>query len=172
MKSSPLDDWPLDGQVVSPEQHAQLAGDPEMQQELANWNAIEAQLAGAPMVGPAPGFADRWRRRLESRQERRQQRQVQLFFGMFLAGAFTALTLVGLQALASPAGLIAAWLEAAIRAGQLIQAGIRLLALLGDGIPAIVIGLGLSAALAWVSMFWIAAIYRYGYGSVPNGVTR
>ena len=167
MKSSPLDDWPLDVQDMSPEQYG-----PEMQQELANWNVIEARLAGAPMVGPAPGFADRWRRRLESRQERRRQRQVQLFFGLFLAGAFTALTLVGLQALASPAGLIAAWLEAVIRAGQLFQAGIRLLALLGDGIPAIVIGLGLSAALAWVSMLWIGAIYRYGYGSVPNGMTR
>ena len=53
---------------------------------------------------------------------------------------------------------------------QLLEAGVRFLALLGGGLPALFGVLALSAALAWVSVVWVAAMYRYGFSQVQNGV--
>ena len=86
-------------------------------------------------------------------------------------GAFAAMLLMGLEALASPAQLGAAGIEAVIRVGQILDAGIRYLAILGDGWPALLGVLALSAALAWVSVVWAAAMYRYSFSQFQNGVS-
>ena len=86
-------------------------------------------------------------------------------------GALAALSLIGLEILSSPAQIGAAWLETVIRVGQILETGARFLTIIGDGWPALLGALGLSAALAWLSVLWAAAMYRYGFKQVQNGVS-
>ncbi len=85
-------------------------------------------------------------------------------------GAIAAFVLIGLEVLASPAQLGAAGIEAVIRVGQFLDAGVRYLSILGDGWPALLGALALSAALAWLSVVWVAAMYRYSFSRIQNGV--
>jgi hypothetical protein len=78
--------------------------------------------------------------------------------------------LMGLDTLSSPAQLGSAVIESVLRVGKLIGSGARYLAILGDGWPAFISVLALSAALAWVSVLWVAAMYRYAFGQIQNGV--
>lgn len=174
MKSRLPDQWPLDERDLSAAERArlerELAQSPELKKEIDAWRAIELSLQEAPMVEPAPGFARRWRASLASRKERRCQRQVNWLLGALLMGMFAAVLLIGLETLASPAQLGGAWIEAAIRIGQMLGTGARYLTILGDGWPALIGILSLSASLAWLSVVWAAAMYRYGFSRVQNGV--
>jgi hypothetical protein len=173
MKSRLLDPWPLDERDLSAAERERLerslAESPELQKELHAWQAIEASLQEAPMVEPEPGFARRWRSSLAERQERRRQRHVKRLLGVLLMGAFVAMLLIGLETLASPAQFGVALIETVIRVGQTLGTGVRYLSILGDGWPALVGVLALSAALAWVSILWAAAMYRYGFSRIQNG---
>ena len=175
MKSRLLDQWPLDERDLSAAERErlerELVDSPELQKELSAWRAIEASLRKEPLIGPGPGFVRRWRSRLAERQERRRQRHVKWLLGVLLMGAFAATLLIGLEALASPAQYGAAWIEAVIRVGQILETGARFLTILGDGWPAILGAWALSAALAWLSVLWAAAMYRYGFGQIQNGVS-
>jgi len=174
MKSRQLDHWPMDERDLSAAEierlERELEKSPELQKELSAWQAIEASFRESPMVGPEPGFTHRWQARLATRRERRSQRQVNLLLGLLMMGAFSALLLIGLDTLASPAQLGSAVIESVLRIGKLIGSGARYLAILGDGWPAFIGALALSAALAWVSVLWIAAMYRYAFGQIQNGV--
>jgi len=175
MKSRLLDPWPLDERDLSAAERERLeralAESPELQRELGAWQAIEASLREAPSIGPRPGFARRWRSNLAERQERRRLRHVQWLLGVLLMGAFTAMLLIGLEALASPAQFGAAWIEAVIRIGQIVETGARFLTIMGNGWPALLGALALGAAVAWLSALWVAAMVRYGFSRVQNGVS-
>ncbi len=175
MKSRLLDPWPLDERDLSAAERERLerslAESPELRRELSAWQAIEASLRESPVIGPRLGFARRWRLSLAERQERRRQRHVKWLLGALLMGAFAAMLLIGVEALASPAQLGVAWLEAVIRVGQILETGARFLTILGDGWPALLGALALSAGLAWLSVLWAAAMVRYGFGRVQNGVS-
>ncbi len=175
MKSRLLDPWPLDERDLSAAERERLerslAESPELQRELGTWRAIEASLRESPVIGPRPGFARRWRSSLAERRERRRQRHVKWLLGVLLLGAFAAMLLIGLEVLASPAQFGAAWIEAVIRVGQILGTGARFLAILGDGWPVLLGALALSAALAWLSVLWAAAMVRYGFSRVQNGVS-
>ena len=175
MKSHRLDHWPIDERDLSAAERERLEREleksPELQKELDAWRAIEASLQEAPMVEPAPGFARRWRVSLGERRERRHQRQVNWLLGALFMGAITAMLLIGLETLASPAQFGAAWIEAVIRVGQSLDAGVRYLTILGDGWPAFLGALALSATVAWMSVLWVAAMYRYGVSRIQNGVS-
>jgi anti-sigma factor RsiW len=174
MKSHLLDPWPLDESDMSEADRErlerELAESPELQKELSTWQAIEASIQETPMANPEPGFTRRWQARLAARRERRSQRQVNWLLGFLMMGAFSALLLIGLDTLASPAQFGSAVIESVLRVGKLIGSGARYLAILGDGWPALVGALALSAALAWVSVLWVAAMYRYAFGQIQNGV--
>ena len=174
MKSRQLDHWPMDERDLTAAEKERLERElkksPELRKELSAWQAIEASLQEAPMVSPERGFARRWQTRLAARRERRSQRQVNWLLGLLMMGALSALLLIGLDTLASPAQLGSAVIESVLRVGKLIGSGARYLAILGDGWPAFVGALALSAALAWVSVLWVAAMYRYAFGQIQNGV--
>ena len=174
MKSRQLDDWPLDERELTAADRERLEQElkesPELQQELGAWQAIETSLQEASMVSPEKGFTQRWQSRLVARRERRSQRQVNWLLGLLMMGAISALILIGLDTLTSPAQLGSAVIETILRVGKLIGSGARYLAILGDGWPALFGALALSAALAWVSVLWFAAMYRYAFGQIQNGV--
>ncbi len=174
MKSRQLDHWPMDERDLSAAERERLEREleksPELQKELSAWQAIEASFREAPMVGPEPGFARRWRVSLAEGRERRRQRQVKWLLGALFMGAFTAMLLIGLETLASPAQFGVALIETVIQVGQTLGTSVRYLSILGDGWPALVSVLALSAALAWVSVVWAAAMYRYAFGQIQNGV--
>jgi anti-sigma factor RsiW len=174
MKSRQLDHWPIDEHDLSASERERLEREleksPELQVELDAWHAIEASLQEAPTIEPKPGFARRWRVSLGERQERQRQRQVNWLLGVLFMGAFAAMLLIGLDTLSSPAQLGSAVIESVLRVGKLIGSGARYLAILGDGWPAFISVLALSAALAWVSVLWVAAMYRYAFGQIQNGV--
>ena len=174
MKSRLLDEWPLDESDLSAAQQKrfkrELATSTELQQELSTWKAIESSMRSTSSVGPKRGFTERWRRNLLERRERRHQRQVKWLLGTLMGGAIAALLLIGLDTLTSPAQFGTALIEAAVRAWQAIEAGVRYLSILGDGWPAMLGALALSAALAWVIVLWVAVMYRYAFGQVQNGV--
>ncbi|MFQ5922998.1 MAG: hypothetical protein ACE5M4_09150 [Anaerolineales bacterium] len=175
MKSRLLDQWPLDERDLSAAEMERLeralAESPELRSELGAWQAIEASLRESPVVGPRSGFARRWRSSLAKRREHRRQRHVNWLLGVLLMGAFAAMLLIGLEALASPAQFGAAWIEAVIRVGQILETGAHFLTILGNGWPALFSVLALSATLAWLSVLWAAAMYRYGFSRVQNGVS-
>ena len=175
MKSRLLDQYPLDERDLSAAERErlerELVDSPELQKELSAWQGIEASLRESPVIGPGPGFARRWRSSLAERRERRSQRHVKWLLGVLLTGTFAAMLLIGLEALASPAQFGAAWIEAVIRVGQILGTGARFLIIMGDGWPALLAALGLSAALAWLSVLWVAAMYRYGFSRIQNGVS-
>ena len=174
MKSRQLDDWPMDDRELTASDRERLEQElkesPELQQELGAWQAIETSLQEASMVSPEKGFTQRWQTRLAARRERRSQRQVNWLLGLLMMGAISALILIGLDTLTSPAQLGSAVIETILRVGKLIGSGARYLAILGDGWPALFGALALSAALAWVSVLWFAAMYRYAFGQIRNGV--
>ena len=174
MKSRQLDHWPMDERDLSAAERERLEREleksPELQKELSAWQAIEASFQEAPMVGPEPGFTRRWQARVSARRERRSQRQVNWLLGLLMMGAFSALLLIGLDTLASPAQFGVALIETVIQVGQTLGTSVRYLSILGDGWPALVSVLALSAALAWVSVVWAAAMYRYAFGQIQNGV--
>ncbi len=174
MKSRQLDHWPMDERDLSAAEPGRLEREleksPELQKDLTAWQAIEASLQEAPMVEPEPGFARRWRIGLAEGRERRRQRQVKWLLGALFMGAFTAMLLIGLETLASPAQFGVALIETVIQVGQTLGTSVRYLGILGDGWPALVSALALSAALAWVSVLWVAAMYRYAFGQIQNGV--
>jgi hypothetical protein len=174
MKSHPLDQWPIDERDLGASERERLEREleqsPELQKELGAWQAIESSFQDVPMVGPEPGFAGRWQARLTARRERRRQRQVNWLLGALFMGAIAAFLLIGLEALASPAQFGAAGIETVIRVGQFLDAGVRYLAIFGDGWPALLGALALSAALAWISVVWVAAMYRYSFSRIQNGV--
>lgn len=176
MKFLRLDDLPFDERDLTPVEQEQLEraleGSPELRSEHSAWKAIEMSFKEAPLAEPAAGFADRWRRRVLQQRQRRNERQVKLVLGTLLGGALVALMLLGLYLLDSPADFVAAWMEFAIRASQVIEAGVRFLTLFEGRLPIFVGGLLVSAALAWLSLLWIAAIYRLTFTNVPNGVTE
>ncbi|MFQ5943774.1 MAG: hypothetical protein ACE5JF_09490 [Anaerolineales bacterium] len=175
MKSHLLDSWPLDEGDMSEADRERLERElkqsPELREQLAGWQAIEASIQAAPMASPEPGFTRRWQASLAERRERRHQRQVNWLLGGLLTGAFSAAILVSLDFISSPARMGAAWIEAAIRIGQILEAGARYLTILGDGWPALIGALALSAAVAWLSVLWAAAMYRYAFNQIQNGVS-
>ncbi|GMR11363.1 MAG: hypothetical protein BMS9Abin28_2194 [Anaerolineae bacterium] len=175
MKPRLLDQWPLDERDLSAAERERLeralAESPELQSELGAWQAIEASLRESPAIGPRPGFARRWRSNLAESQERRRLRLVQWLLGVLFLGAFAAMLLIGLEVLASPAQFGAAWIEAVIRIGQILETGARFLTIIGNGWPAFLGALALGAAVAWLSVLWVAAMIRYGFGRVQNGVS-
>jgi hypothetical protein len=116
-----------------------------------------------------PGFTARWQNQLQARRERRRRRQVGIVLAGSLAGAFFSLAVLGLVAIASPAGLAAGWLASVIRLQQALEAGIHLLSVIGNGLPAIVGGIVLSLTLAWLSLLWFASLYRFAFQNLPNG---
>ncbi len=174
MKSHPLDQWPIDERDLGASERERLEREleqsPELQKELGAWQAIESSFQDVPMVGPRRGFARRLQLRVAEKRARRHQRQVRWLLGALFMGAIASMLLIGLEALASPARLGAAGIEAVIRVGQFLNAGVRYLAILGDGRPALLGALALSAALAWISVVWVAAMYRYSFSRIQNGV--
>ncbi len=174
MKSRQLDHWPMDERDLTAAERSRLEQElkdsPQLQKELSAWQSIEASFQEAPMVSPEPGFTRRWQTRLAARREHRSQRQVNWLLGLLMMGIISALIFIGLDTLSSPAQLGSAVIESVLRVGKLIGSGARYLAILGDGWPAFVGALALSAALAWVSVLWVAAMYRYAFGQIQNGV--
>jgi len=174
MKSRQLDHLPMDERELSAVERERLEQElkesPELRKELNAWQAIETSLQEASMVSPEKGFTQRWQARLAERRERRSQQQVNWLLGLLMMGAISALLLIGLDTLSSPAQLGSALIETVLRVGKLIGSGARYLAILGDGWPALFGALALSAALAWVSVLWFAAMYRYAFGQIQNGV--
>lgn len=175
MKSRLLDQWPLDDRELSASDRERLERalehSPELQEELGVWQAIEASLRESPVIGPRPGFTRRWRSSLAAARERRRQRNLKWLLGALLMGALSALSLIGLEILSSPAQIGSAMLETIVRVGQILETGVHFLTILGNGWPALLVALALSAALAWLSVLWAAAMYRYGFKQVQNGVS-
>ena len=174
MKPHPLDQWPMDEHDLGASERERLERElqqsPELQKELGAWQAIESSFQEAPMVGPRSGFARRWQMRVVDTRERRRQRQVKWLLGALFVGAIAAMLLIGLETLASPAQFGVALIDTVIQFGQTLGTGVSYLNILGDGWPALVSVLALSAALAWVSILWVAAMYRYAFGQFQNGV--
>jgi hypothetical protein len=141
--------------------------------EIPGWAPAEAALQSAPMLGPAPGFARRWRLRLAERRARRARRQVWGALGLALGGALAALALwAALIALSSPADLA---VEFALRVAAL-ERGLGLMldlaeVLLGN-LPLLLRALGalgLSVTVGWLCALWLASLYRLSYREVRNG---
>ena len=174
MKSRPLDSWPMDERDLSASEwerlERELEQSPELQKELGAWQAIESSFQEIPMVGPRYGFSRRWQLRVAEKRARRHQRQVRWLLGALFMGTIAAFLLIGIEALASPAQFGAAGIETVIRVGQFLDAGVRYLSILGDGWPALLGAIALSAALAWICVVWVAAMYRYSFSRIQNGV--
>ncbi len=174
MKSHPLDHWPMDEHDLSASEmerlERELEQSPELQKELQTWQIIKTSFEEAPMAGPERGFTRRWRMRVVEKRARRHQQQVRWLLGALFMGAIAAFVLIGLEVLASPAQLGAAGIEAVIWVSKFLDTGVRFLAILGDGWPALLGALALSAALAWLSAVWAAAMYRYSFSRIQNGV--
>jgi len=166
----PFEDWLLSGEMLSPDEAEQL------QQHLQNCQActllsvalreIDRELHAVPVVTPAPGFADRWMRRLEV--ERRQLHRRQTFIVMFLSigGAMALLTLLFLgvfPVLRSPMPVILAFVyeltSSFTVASVLGKALATVLRAVFEIIPATQWA-AIWVAFAGVGALWIVAMHR------------
>jgi hypothetical protein len=173
MKSQQYEEWLFNREELTPEQATELDRALEQSEPLrrmaVSWGSLEFQLLRSEQAEPKPGFTSRWRSQLRARRERRRRRQVGLVLAGSLAGAFFSLSVLGLVAIASPAGLAAGWLASVIRLQQALEAGFHLLSIVGNGLPAIVGGIVLSLTLAWLSLLWFASLYRFAFQNNLNG---
>lgn len=163
----------FDREQLTPEQEAELqqalAKSDDLRRLAASWRSLETQLTTSQQASPEAGFTGRWRMQLQQRRMRRRQRQVGVVLAGSLGGALLALTVLSVTVLASAAGLAAGWMESVIRLSRILEAGIHFVAVLIDGLPAIVGGVVLSLTLAWLSLLWIASLYRFAFQNHPNG---
>jgi len=96
----PFEDWLLSRETLSPDEAEQLQDHLQSCQACTLLSValreVDRELHAAPVSSPAPGFANRWMRRLEA--ERRQLHRRQTFIVMFLSigGAMSLLALLTL----------------------------------------------------------------------------
>jgi len=164
-------------QVPSPQ--ADLGREVLAPAELAElgtaWWTMEAEIRRLPLLGPETGFRRRWIERLGRRRDQHRRRQVILALSGLLSGAFLTFTLLGIETLArlaSPAALASDWIQGAINARNAIEAAVQLLSAFGGGLPVLVGGVALAVALGWLSVLWLASMYRYAFVNLSNGVTK
>jgi anti-sigma factor RsiW len=170
LNHQPFEDWLLSRETLSPEEAEQL------QEHLQNCQActllsvalreVDRELHAAPVLSPAPGFADRWMRRLEA--ERRQLHRRQTFIVMFLSigGAMSLLALLLLAifpVLRSPLPVFLAYVyeltSSFTVASVLGRALATVLKVLFDMIPATQWA-AIWVAFAGLGALWIVAMHR------------
>ncbi len=179
MKPQQYERWIFESEDLSPEQRAQLEDqldrDPDQRRLAAAWEAVESELMAAPMAAPPAGFAARWRQRLAARKLRTAQRVDWLTLGLLLGAALLTLILLGAGALGpitTPAELGKAWTSDLVGLRRSADAVFGVAgAMLGSLPPLFQVSLGLTLLLTagWISVVWLASIYRYAYQEIPNG---
>lgn len=156
----------LGREVLAPAELAELG---------TTWWAMEAEIRSLPLLGPAPGFRRRLIERLGRRREQHRRRQVFLVLGGLLSAAILSSGLLGFEALArlaSPGELASSWIQAAVNSRNALVAAVQLLGVIGRGLPALIGGVALAVTLGWLSVLWLASIYRYAFLNLSNGVTK
>jgi anti-sigma factor RsiW len=140
----------------------------------AAWSQVRAELHAAPLLAPAPGFAQRWKERHALARQRQHRRQV-LFTLMFSVGGaallFLILGLLSLPLLISPRPVLlllvyqlTAFFSAASDAAGVTR---TLVQALGNLVPP-TLWVGMGVAAAGLLVIWLAAVLRLvKIGRVP-----
>lgn len=159
MGHQPFDTWIYERDELSLDQESQLtahlAGCERCQSKAAALAQVDLMFETEPMMAPAAGFTQRWKRRLE----RRQRRQ-----GRLQAGGITGLIFSGLTITAWLAGStlwrwangaadqIATWIDNLIRFVTQLRLAGRLYTILAESF------LSQVPAVVWISLVMLAAI--------------
>jgi len=111
MNHRPFEDWLLDDQLLTPQQARELQAHVRSCASCAAIAESNLALHSARRVGPAVGFADRFKLRLEKRRREQRWRQVIGTLVLVIGGLALVYWLAGpflLEVFRSPAGWITA----------------------------------------------------------------
>jgi hypothetical protein len=93
MNHQPYEDWLFAQDELSPEEGQELAAHLRQCEACktlsTSWNEIEGLFSEDSIVGPAPGFSQRWKERMLLRKETNHHRQMSLI--LFLLSSATAI---------------------------------------------------------------------------------
>jgi anti-sigma factor RsiW len=176
MSHQPFESWLFEDEALEESDaealRAHLDTCPACRSLSEAWGEMEGLLRSSALEVPAPGFADRWQRRLTAQAARQQRRQALAVLGLtsgtgLVISAALAVQVIGL--LQSPARL-AVWVAENVGA---IAAQLFLLreafADLAGRVPAFLTSAwpfaGL-AALAFAAALWLLSVYRYAFQGV------
>ncbi len=174
MNHRPFEDWLLDDETLTPQQTRELQAHVR---DCASCSAIaESNLAlhSTRLVSPAPGFADRFRVRLEKRRREQRWRQVIGTLVLVLGGVGLVYWLAGpfiLAAFASPASWITVGVGYFIFIVTSLQAVGEVSVILLRVVPTFVPPVGwviLTAGVAGLGYLWTISIRRVA--RIPQGV--
>ncbi len=174
MNHRPFEDWLLDDQPLSPQQKSDLQAHIRSCTSCASIAESNLALHATRRVGPAAGFADRFRTRLEKRRREQTWRQVAGTLVLVLGGFTLVYWLAGpiiQQALQSPA----TWLTAVVGYFLFVLTSLRVLseagAILLRVLPTFITPagwIGLTLGAAGLGFLWTVSIWRVA--RAPQGV--
>mgnify|MGYP005814095643 CR=1 FL=1 len=178
MSHQPFETWLLDDpEALSQAERKALQEHLETCQQCQRldqkWQAARQELTMHRMVGPAPGFPQRWRDSLPARRAREQRKQAWRVFGLLLGVALLSLlALTGyLIATTTPAD----WLEALVgvisSSNALIQYSTYLVQSWLSSTPVIVslvLWICLTLTLCFLILMWFIILWRTRIKGVLN----
>lgn len=178
MSHQPFETWLLDdpGALSPAEDHAlqkHLETCSQCQRLAQQWQAVRQDLTTRQMIGPAPGFSQRWLDGLAARRAREQRKQAWRVFGLLMGTAL--LTFVALTAYLVATTTPAEWLEALVWTISTSNAVIQYLTFLVQSwlssIPVIIqlaLWIYLALTLCFLILMLVIILWRTQIKGVPN----
>ncbi len=176
MNHRPFEDWLLDDQPLTAQQARELQAHVRDCRSCASIAESNVALHATRLVGPATGFTDRFRVRLETRRREQRWRQVIGTIVLVLGGVGLVYWLAGpliLEAFNSPAS----WITAGVGYFLFILTSFQVLgeatAILLRVVPGFISPTGwiaLMAGVAGLGYLWMVSIWRVA--RAPQGVEK
>jgi predicted anti-sigma-YlaC factor YlaD len=165
MSHQPFEDWLLNGDTLSLEQHASLqehlVSCPDCRLLSVNWQMAYRLLTHAPLAAPEPGFALRWQQLFSARQARRHSF---IFLGLaFSAALLTLAMLVALTwpIISAPETLLYSYLYQLMQfvlLGEMLNNFVNGLARSAPGWMPIVGGVLFAGLVCQLAVIWLVSI--------------
>ena len=175
MNHQPFEDWLLSDQSLDVEQETSLRQHltdcPKCTTLSQALQSVEQEMARAPQLSPAPGFAGRWQARLAEKRAQKQRRLVWWAIGINLSaalGIFLALNWNRLASISVAKVLALALYTITLLFARIGSAQVLLRLLFEDVNPIIPIAIIAMAAtgLSVLSLIWIVMMWKI---YIPQG---
>ncbi len=174
MNHRPFEDWLLDDEPLTVQQQRDLEAHVRSCSTCAAIAESNLALHAARLVGPADGFADRFRVRLEKRRKEQRWRQVIGTLVLVVGGALLVYLLAGpflLQVLQTPATFITAGIDYVVFLFTFLHVFSEASAIILRVLPKFISPagwVGLTIAAAGLGLLWTVSIQRVA--RAPQGV--
>ena len=172
MNHQPYKNWLLSEETLTPEQtqslQAHLSTCETCRQVQSSWGDVQRLFVSSPQIGPAEGFAQRWKTRLAAEKIKKQRRNAWIFFGVTASTALLLLTMLCLQtvmAFQSPAQFYLFWISRVASVLTLVETmeGILLFAIQVVPQVSFVQIFFFTGFVSLVSVLWFVAFQKLSY---------